>query len=202
MDEEDKITMKSLVLIGLKYPLSFYPVFAFVRRRLRKLFAFRPIEARESSLDFAVDNSAFQDSLTREQAQALTARAIVSDVAHAASGRRTPRFALSPHPCKPVRKVTPRVWRWLKDAFGFRTARALVLESGLPQELPDPLSEPDEPDLASDATERLTDTGVKRDFVYAVGSGRRAWVEAVRAESGELLRETWDRLEPEYYYES
>lgn len=199
-DEEDKILIETIIRLGCKYPLMFYPLHAFIRKRLRRVFFMSKCPACESRLEVLFDSSKFDRLRDREECVAETAVTIISDVVQLGTfrDRSPPRFVLNTQRPPRVDVVDESVWVRLKQSFGYRTARALVAESRLPCSRP---FFPSDEDLFAANCEdvRLRDSTVGRDFVYNVASGRTAWVDAVRERDyGGIVRERWDQASPNY----
>lgn len=210
-DEEDKITIRSVIQLGVKYPLMFYPLRILCYKRLRRMCGFSECAISETQLEFSADCSLFERLESTEDAREETAVVLISDAVHqrAVEGRtnsRPERFVLHIERHKRVAVIDDKVWQQVKEVFGYRSARALLIESRLPlapgTKLPFDMDEGDVLAGAASAV-RLKDPKLERDFEYCVGSGRRAWVDAVRdREDGKVLRETTHKSGPNYFIES
>ena len=192
--------VETIIRIGLKYPLIFYPLHAFVAKRLRRVFFLNKCPYRASRLEVPFDSSKFEKLQDKEDCIAETAVTIISDIVNRETfrDRPSPRFVLNTLRPPRIDDVNESTWVRLKQAFGYRTARALVVESRLPCSRP--FFPSDEELVAANSQDlRLTDSGVGRDFVYNVASGRTAWVDAIRERDyGGIVRERWDQVSPKY----
>ena len=191
--------METVLRLGLKYPLMVRPLLAFVKR-LRHVFFLTKSNIRDSRLEPLFDNSKFTEPGGRDDCLLETAATIISDVLNEETHRGRPSHSFTLNTLRSPRAtlIEESAWVRLKQVFGYRTARALAIESKLPCSRE--FFPTDEQLVATNYVDvRLKDPGVGRDFVYNVASGSTAWVDVIRERDyGEIMRERWDRVSPIY----
>lgn len=209
--------MRTVIQLGIKYPLLFQPLHAFVTRHLSRLLPSqgstdpKRLKRTASGCYFFEGRT---NGLTRDDFLQETASMLVADVV---SGLH-PRLVLSASKPGRIEVVTSEIWTMLKSALGYRSALALVMESKLslcPSLSIAGHSDEDSPLAARE--ELFYDVKQDRAFTYDVSTGRRAWTlrvkhqvleEGAEDQSGQdqifqlkIVRELRGKSAPNFYYD-
>lgn len=192
-EDDEELTILSIMQMGTKYPMLFYQLHLFQRHFKRLIFGDKfwsgreafPTRFAEADLEESAAFFANEKSVIKE-----TARQILSDFSVEETER--PRLYWSKR--DPISSLSEECCIRVKHLLGYRWARALIEESEL--EYPPSQCFADTfPDVDDEV--RIYDNKIDSDFVYNVGTGYRAWVEKHRLRSGEVIKELWHRTGPD-----
>ena len=188
-DDDEEISILSIMQIGLKYPLLFFQLYLFQKHFRRLIFGDvfwkgrKIFPSRFGGIGIVHDECVF---LSEKDAIRETARQILYDFATEAT--ESPRLYWEQK--VNVTELTIQACTRAKHSLGYRWARSLIEESEL--EYPCDQCFADVPSDYDDEV-RLYDNQIKSDFVYNVGTGYRAWVEQHKLRDGEVVKELWHR---------
>jgi hypothetical protein len=193
-DDDEEISILSVMQMGVKYPLMFYQLFLFQRHFKRLIFGDKFWANRQKVLAcrFQEPHLEYDDthfSSGEKVAVRETARVILADFNEVATSGRRPRLDWERRE-NTSQKLTTECCVRVKNALGYRWARALIEESEL--EYPAEQTFADIPPDIDDEV-RIYDKKIESDFVYNVGTGYRAWVEKHKLRNGEVVKELWHR---------
>lgn len=188
-DDDEEWSLLTIMQIGTKYPITFYPLRLFQKCLKRLIFGDRFWDGRNALPSRFDDEGIFCDeALFMNQKCCIkeTARQIIGDFT--AVNNQPPRLYAERR--SDLISISAECCVKIKDALGYRWARALIEESEL--EYPDDQYFADIPSDV-DSEVRIYDSKIQSDFVYNVGTGYRAWIEHHKLKNGEIVKELWHR---------
>lgn len=192
-EDDEEMTILSVMQLGVKYPLLFFQLFLFQRHLKRLIFGDRFWEGRPLAPSRFIEEGLSYDPLVFKNEKYCikeTARQILFDFANAESSV----VRLYPTCRDDISQLTVDCCTRAKTSLGYRWARDLIEESEL--DYPQEQCFADVPaDIDNEV--RIYDHKIQSDFVYNVGTGYRAWVEQHKLRSGEVIKELWHRTGPD-----
>lgn len=183
-----ELGIETIMRMSVKYPLMFYELQRF-RSKFKRVFfgdKFWSRMGRMPSRFFEFpDDSQFA---SESSAVTYTARSIIQDFAKSDPQSICMDMEHYQVSLEANVEITSHTCVLMKNALGYRLARQIVEESryvSLPSDQMYLLVPPE-----CDVEERATDEKVKREFIFNVGTGLRAWIDVMKDTKGNVLKET------------
>jgi len=199
LQNDDEITIESIIKIALRYPLLFYPLVRFRKHFRRVLFGdkfWEKLSLVKSHIDELedFDYKFFYNGFENEkEALKMTARSILADISDMkVEGDKKPVIRLSDNYREPLTSLTEECCIRCKDLLGYEIARNIIRES----ELTCPESQCFvEIPISGDTDLRFHCNAEGRDFIFNTATGITAWVHTVEKD-GSVVKEHSIRIAP------